>query len=40
MKNVKGFTLAELVMLIWFLIVLSLAGAAIWAVCHFIAKFW
>jgi len=39
-RNQKGFTLVELIAVIWVLFMLSMLGGFIYAVCHFAAKFW
>jgi hypothetical protein len=36
----NGFTLFELVWALWAVFCLSLSGLAIWAIVHFIRKFW
>jgi len=36
----KGFTILELLMVLWALFVLCIIGGVIYVACHFIAKFW
>jgi hypothetical protein len=40
MKKQRGATLIELLMLIWIVVVCTGLGLGIYAVCHFVAKFW
>jgi type II secretory pathway pseudopilin PulG len=40
MKKQMGYTLAELVMVIWILLCLVGAGFLVYAAIHFILKFW
>ena len=36
----KGFTLIELVMVLWLLFCAAGVVGVVWMACHFIAKFW
>ena len=40
MKKQKGYTLAELLIVLAFFAIVSLAGTAILVACHFISKWW
>jgi Tfp pilus assembly protein FimT len=40
MNKQCGYTLTELLALLVILFWLAILGAGIWAVCHFVAKFW
>lgn len=40
MRKQQGFTLSELVSIMLFICILVLMGLGIWAVIHFILKFW
>lgn len=39
-NNQLGFTVVELMVALWALVVVSLVGGVIYLVCHFAAKFW
>lgn len=39
-KKQQGYTLAELLFVIWGVVILCLIGAGIYAAVHFISKFW
>jgi hypothetical protein len=36
----KGFTLTELIIVVWGIIVLSLIGFGLYVAWHFVSKFW
>ena len=36
----KGYTLIELVLVVWFLFVIGLVGTGLYVAGHFISKFW
>ena len=40
MKNQKGFTLTELLICLWGLIVVGCFGGVVYIVIHFVSKFW
>jgi len=40
MNKQRGFTIIELAAAIGSLLSLALFGLAVWAVCHFVAKYW
>lgn len=40
MKKQQGFTLPELLIAMWVVFVVSIAGGLIYAAVHFISKFW
>jgi Tfp pilus assembly protein PilE len=39
-KNNKGFTFTELIIVIGFVLSISLIGAGIYVAFHFVTKFW
>ena len=40
MRNQKGFTLFELLFVVWGLVCLAIGGGILYAIFHFVAKFW
>lgn len=40
LKKQAGFTLYELLILVWLAFVVGVAGLAIWVAWHFISKWW
>ena len=36
----KGFTLVQLIVSLWGIFCIGIVGAVVWALFHFIAKFW
>ena len=40
MKNEKGYTTVELLIAILFVLALVVGGGIVWALIHFISKFW
>ncbi len=39
-SNQNGFTLTELLILLWFVFIIGVLGLAVYAVAHFVMKFW
>lgn len=39
-KNMKGYTLVELLICLWFLVCLAGAGTMIYIIYHFVTKYW
>jgi Tfp pilus assembly protein PilE len=39
-KQQSGYTLVELLIVVFFLVTLTLAGSALYVIFHFISKFW
>jgi type II secretory pathway pseudopilin PulG len=40
MKNQTGFTLVELMVVIWFVLIVIAVGGGLYVAHHFISKFW
>lgn len=39
-SRVKGYSISELLFVIWVLFILSMFGTSLWIAIHFIAKYW
>lgn len=40
MNKQHGYTITELLVILWFLFVLAMVGGGIYVAVHFITKFW
>lgn len=40
MNKQNGYTLVELLMVIWFLVCVCIGGALLYVLWHFVSKFW
>jgi len=40
MKRNKGYTLVELMIVVWLVAIIALLGGVGWVVVHFIHKYW